>query len=285
MNKILVVPNLNADRGFKVGELVVNKLVALGMTPCVLSEGDIPEIAGATYFKEIPEDTELIVAVGGDGTVIDAAQIAIELDIPLLGVNAGKVGYLATVDPENLDLLSGLCSGEYKCQEKMLLCVKKHTSYGDDEHFERLALNDVVISHDNYFGISDFRVENGHGDHVEYRADGVIVSTPAGSTAYSLSAGGPVISHSLDCIMLTPVCPHSFFNRAIVYGADEMIKISNGAERALNVSIDGRLVSKLLLGESCTVKRSEKRLKMINFTEVNVFSTLSKKIKLLHDSV
>ena len=165
----------------------------------------------------------------------------------------------------------------------MLLTVKKHSVDGEDEISDRFAVNDVVVSHDNYFGISDFMVENQREDHVRFRADGIIVSTPQGSTAYSLSAGGPIISHTLDSITVTPVCPHSFFNRAIVYGPEEKIKISNVSDSLVNVSIDGRLFTKLEHGDFCVVEKSNKRFKMITFGESNVFSTLSKKIKSIQD--
>ncbi len=277
MKKIMLIPNGNADKDYVVTRLVLDKLISLDLSAYINIDIDYP---GVTACDRVPDDIDLIIVVGGDGSVIDAAQICVKLDIPLLGVNAGKVGYLATLDSENIEQLSGLLDNQYRCDGKLLLSVEKHSADGEAITFDRFAVNDVVVSHDDYFGISDFRVENSHGDHVEYRADGVIVSTPQGSTAYSLSAGGPVISHSLDCIMLTPVCPHSFFNRAMVYGPDEMIRISNAADRPLNISIDGRLSSKLLHEEYCIIKKSQKRLKMITFNESNVFSTLSKKIKL-----
>ena len=277
MNKILLIPNGNADKDFKVTRLVLDKLISLNLSVYISVQIDY---RGATVCDGVPEDIDLIIVVGGDGSVIDAAQLCVMRDIPILGVNAGKVGYLATLDPENIDLLSRLLTNEYGCEEMLLLSVEKHCCDGSIVTFNRLAVNDVVVSHDDYFGISDFRVENSHGDHVEYRADGVIVATPQGSTAYSLSAGGPVISHNLDSIMLTPICPHSFFNRAIVYGPDEKIKISNGADRPLNISIDGRLSSKLLPLEYCIIGRSQRRLRMISLNEGNVFSTLSKKIRL-----
>jgi NAD+ kinase len=161
----------------------------------------------------------------------------------------------------------------------MLLSVDKYSPSGNHESSARDAVNDVVISHDAYFGIAEFKLENSYGDRVVYRADGLILSTPAGSTAYSLSAGGPIIAHNLDSITVTPVCPHSFFNRSIVYGKDECIKISNSGDQVLNVSVDGRFFAGLGTGEWCVVKKSDSKLKMITFSENNVFATLFKKIK------
>lgn len=167
----------------------------------------------------------------------------------------------------------------------MLLTVERYSPEGVHEISGRDAVNDVVFSHEDYLGISDFKLENSNGDRLVYRADGLILSTPAGSTAYSLSAGGPIVAHGLDSITVTPVCPHSFFNRSIVYGKDECIKISNSGDAALNVSVDGRLFAKITAGEWCVVKKSSKRLKMLTFSENNMFSVLFKKIKVLNGTV
>lgn len=279
MKKAIVLPNITKDIDLFVTKKVVGDLLQLGMT-VYLDEQLM--IDGSTSYATPPLDAEVIIVVGGDGSVIDACRLAVDLDIPLLGINLGKVGYLTTLDPDNLDMLPRLLSGEYIISEKMLLSVEKH----EEENIiqsDRLALNDVIVSHDCYLGIADFKVENARGDIVSYRADGVVVSTPAGSTAYSLSAGGPVISHTLDSIMVTPVCPHSFFNRAIVYGPEERIKITNLSDITLNISVDGRLFSSLKKEEYCLINKSNKRVKILTFNESNLFTTLSKKIKLLHD--
>ena len=283
MRKVMVIPNPTKDVNLKVTEAVINKLSSLGFTPCLERKYSVEGLSGVDCFDTPSDEYEFIIVIGGDGSVIDASLVAVELNIPLLGINLGKVGYLVEVDPASFDKLDLLISGKFDVEEKMLLTVKKHSVDGEDEISDRFAVNDVVVSHDNYFGISDFMVENQREDHVRFRADGIIVSTPQGSTAYSLSAGGPIISHTLDSITVTPVCPHSFFNRAIVYGPEEKIKISNVSDSLVNVSIDGRLFTKLEHGDFCVVEKSNKRFKMITFGESNVFSTLSKKIKSIQD--
>ena len=285
MNKVFVVPNPKKDKELKVTLSVIKKLIEIGFLPYVERRYFSTEHAGVLLCDSCPSDAKIIFVIGGDGSVIDASKYAIEADIPIVGVNMGKVGYLATVEPENIDLFDRILTGDYKCEEKMLLCVEKYNIDGNSSSFDRLAVNDVVVSHDNYFGISDFKVENNGNDYVHYRADGVIVSTPQGSTAYSLSAGGPIISHSLDSITVTPICPHSFFNRAIVYAACEQIKISNASSDDLNISVDGRFLSKLGENEYCLIYTSNRKLKMISFSDGNVFSTLAKKIKTLDEKV
>ena len=283
MKNIIVIPNPNKDVGYKVTDAVVKKLTSLGFVTYLDEKYRDSGISCACFYSDTPS-ADLVVVIGGDGSVIDASRVALELNVPLLGVNLGKVGYMVELDPDKLDTLDLLVTGEYKVEDKMLLSVKKVSDNGEMLS-DRLAVNDIVISHDNYFGIADFKVENEQGDHVHYRADAVILSTPQGSTAYSLSAGGPIISHTLDSITVTPVCPHSFFNRAIVYGADERITVSNISDEKLNISIDGRLFDTLLKDESCVVSKGDKRISMITFSEKNVFSTLSKKIKSMHDVI
>ena len=181
---------------------------------------------------------------------------------------------------DELDLLLKLTKGEYVISDKMLLEIQIFKN-GICEKAERLAVNDVIISHSEYLGIADICLENSMEEAVKYRADAVILATPAGSTAYALSSGGPIISHNLDSITATPVSPHSFFNRSIVYGADEELKISNIGNTLLKVSIDGRLFDSLGNGDYCIVKKSKKRFKMLTFSKNSMFTTLFNKLKIL----
>lgn len=285
MNKIILVPNPNKDEGLKVTKRVIKKLISLDFA--VMVSKSFPELEkyGADLYEGIPEKAELVLVIGGDGSIIDASRIAIKYDIPLLGINLGKVGYLSEIEVDDIDSLARLTVGDYTIEYKMLLTVDKYSPNGTHESSARDAVNDVVISHDQYFGIADFKLENSYGDRIVYRADGVILSTPAGSTAYSLSAGGPIVAHDLDSITVTPVCPHSFFNRSIVYGKDECLKLSNSGNTLLNISVDGRFFANLAAGEWCVVKRSTTRLKMLTFSKNNMFSVLFKKIKAINGFV
>ena len=283
MKKAILLPNSIKDKELKITKATAEKLLMLGIIPYISSEHSECKIEGALFYNELPEDADIIIVVGGDGSVIEASRISLSLNLPILGINLGKVGYLAEIEPDSLDDLCALVSGEYKIDEKMLLSTVKIDAEGNRTSLEFLAVNDVVLSHESFLGICDFKIMSDRGDHVHYRADAVIISTPAGSTAYSLSAGGPIISHDLDAIMVNPVCPHSFFNRAILYNPDDRITITNTGDSALNISIDGRFCSRLLNGETCEVYRSLSRIKILTLSENNMFSTLSKKIKLLRD--
>ena len=284
MKRIMILPNPKKDTGLNVTRSVANKLLQLGfdvvMDECY-SEDGIPSVR----FSDCPEaDAELIIVIGGDGSVIDASLRAVKADVPILGINLGKVGYLSEVEPSEMAVLSKIKSGEYKVVERMLLSAEKYTAQGESISSSRLAVNDVIISNEAC-GIRSFEVENGQRDLIKYRADGVVVATPIGSTAYSLSAGGPVVSHNIDSIIVTPVCPHSLFNRSIIFEPSEFIRITNKSEADISVSMDGRAFTNLGCGECVVIKRSENRLKMLTFTENKMLSALFKKIRALEESV
>ena len=285
MKKIILIPNSNKDDGLSVTKNVIKKLISLDFGVLVSKDFLQLEKYGVSVYDGEPTEGDLVLVIGGDGSIIDASRVAIKLDIPLLGINLGRVGYLSEIEAYDIDSLSRLKTKDYSIEYKMLLSVDKYSPEGSHESSKRDAVNDVVISHGEYFGIADFKLENSYGDRIVYRADGLILSTPAGSTAYSLSAGGPVVAHDLDSITVTPVCPHSFFNRSIIYGKNECIKVSNSGESPLNISVDGRFFTNLAKDEWCVVKRSATKLKTLTFSKNNMFSVLFKKIKAINGFV
>ena len=282
MKHIAIIPNPKKDQGLSVTKNLTSKLLAFGAEVYIDEKHGAGLCDSVKRYTEFPKDAELIIVVGGDGSILDASVTAINNDIPILGVNLGKVGYLSEVEPDNFDILHRLFTGQYTVEEKMLLSASRVAS-GMVEKADRLAVNDVIISHDTFLGIADFTLENSAGDCVKYRADGLILSTPAGSTAYSMSAGGPIVSHDIDSIVATPICPHSFFNRSIIFKAAEEIRLKNNSENPLNVSVDGRYFTGIAHGEECIIKMAEKRLKILSFRENNMFSTLFKKMRILED--
>lgn len=284
MKKYILVPNPQRDIGLAVTRKIAEKLISLGCTVYAERLCEL-EGVGVILYDTPPSDAEMIIVIGGDGSVIDASMLAISLDIPLLGVNLGKVGYLTEAEPDNFALYDRLVSDDFSVENKLLLVTEHISADGNSVRCDRLAVNDVVISQDGYFGIAAFSVENSRAECVNYRGNGIIVATPVGSTAYSLSAGGPIIAHNLDSITVTPVCPHSFFNRSIVYEPSEVIKIENKGELALNISVDGRNFLSLECGEVCRVYSSRHKLKMITFKTNNMFSALFDKIKGTWESV
>ena len=276
MKRALIIPNLNNDKDHIVTSRVVEKLTSLGIISFI--DEEVAVVDGVTPYHDSIPVTDMVVVIGGDGSVIDASKYAIEMDIPLLGVNLGKVGYLTEVEPDGLSILDRLVSGDYRIEEKMLLHTEKC-----GKTIDRLAVNDVVISHESYLGIADFILTDSNQNSIRYRADGMILSTPQGSTAYSLSAGGPIMAHNVSGIIATAVCPHSFFDRSVVFDSGETINVKNDSCSNMNISVDGRLVCALLPGEVCTVRRADNNFKMVTFQENNMFSNLFRKMKILED--
>ena len=284
MKKIIVIANPSKDHGLGVTARVIEKLCEIGASVYIKDKCVWGNLVGVCSCSEFPDDADMIIVIGGDGSVIDASILAIKMNIPLLGVNLGKVGYLTEAEPDNLKLLDRLVSGDYTVEEKLLLTTEHHKADGSVATSERLAVNDVVISQDGYCGIASFVVENSRSECVRYRGNGIIVATPVGSTAYSLSAGGPIIAHNLDSITVTPVCPHGFFNRSIVYEPSEIIAVQNTGVSSLNISIDGRIFGMLSVGETCRIYASKHKLKMVTFTTNNMFTALFDKIKLFESN-
>ena len=280
LKRIYLSPNPKKDEGLETTFRIYDLLCGEGCT-VVCSSACIGYRADIHICDKCPSDSELIVVVGGDGSFIDASSDAIRLDIPIIGVNLGRVGYLSEVSPSDIEQLKRIITGDYTVSEKNLI----ETSFGADGEetiSERLAVNDVVISHTSYIEISDFVVSGNEGG-VRYRADGVVISTPQGSTAYSFSAGGPVVSHGTDAMIVTPIAPHSFFNRSIIFSAGDTLNIKNTGDSPMNISVDGRLIGKLLPSEKCKVACASEKLKVLTFKENNMFFNLFGKMQTVED--
>ena len=230
--------------------------------------------------ESFPADAELILVLGGDGTMLHAARTAIAHSLPMLGVNMGRVGYLASVECGELSLLSKLKDGELTEKEHMTLAVTVHKENGKEE-FVGYALNDVVV--DGKGHLADIRLYDGTHS-LDYRADGLIAATPTGSTAYSFSAGGPVMDEGMDAICITPVCPRSFFSRSLLFAPTSCLRIENTGVRdgALDVSIDGHTHLPLSYGESISVRRSDKGVRILSLKERKLLEVLCTKMDTRH---
>ena len=279
MKKIAVIPNANKDKELLVTNSVVEKLLSLDFSVYVHSSIEFNK-EGVTIYSEFPEGIDLIIVVGGDGSVIDASVLAIKHNIPILGVNLGKVGYLTEVEVDGLSELDNLVSGKYFIAEKMLLSVDFRSTEGV---CDRYAVNDIAISRDSLLHIADIKIEDSLDNVVKLRADGVILSTPQGSTAYSFSSGGPIVAHDVESILLTPISSHSFFNRSVLFNSSDEIQVTNIGELLLNISVDGRCVGSLGVGESCRISKAAMTVKFLTFTKNSMFSSLFKKMRILGD--
>lgn len=285
MRNFVIMPNAYKDPDYTVTRRVIKELMRLGGRIFLSND-----LRGKVYLRdihyysgEIPDEVEMILVIGGDGSVLDAAVYAIGADLPLLGINLGRLGYLAEMDLDDTSELSRLISGDYEIREHITFSVSL-VREGEEMHLVRQAVNDVVISQGTGDGLSEILVDDGVGNQLSYLADGVIVATPLGSTAYSLSAGGPVIDASLHAICVTPICAHSLFSRSVLFPVDYTITLKNCSAREgmMRLSVDGGDSYTLAPGEYACVRRSTKTLRMVTLKKQSALGVLGRKMQLLN---
>lgn len=212
--------------------------------------------AGLSLVEEGTPDC--VVAIGGDGTVLRAGAVAVERNVPICGINVGRVGYLAEYEPQEIDeLADALANDSYTLREHSVLEVE---SNGFSAH----AINDVVIEKVVSQRIINVEVEVNGRPLATYRTDGIVVATPLGSTAYSLSAGGPVVDPSIDAIILTPVAPHSLLTRAIVLTPDSVVSFTVTVDRPARINVDGRELTQVDPGGTASVRRAERSVSFVS---------------------
>ena len=254
--KIAVIPNFDKKDAAVYSEKILSVLhknhaeVLMHRKDAGLFEGVVP----CADHEDMISRCDLVIAVGGDGTIIHTAKHASQHAKPILGVNLGRLGFLADVEKEHLEELDKLFSGDYSIRKRMMLEI---TVQSDDGTRVYRALNDAVIS-GAQSKIFDFDLNvNGSGAY-HFRADGVILATPTGSTAFSLSAGGPVVDPDIECILFTPICPHSLFNRSTVFSAEKVLQISADSEYTGEVylTVDGETPVLLRSTDTVSICRS-----------------------------
>lgn len=230
-------------------------------------------------FEDINEavrTSDIVIAIGGDGTILRCAKFLMGTDTKLLGINTGTLGFMAGLEADELDKLSQLKTGEYDVSERMTIDVVIHEKDGDTVF---TALNEVSARSVS-FRISDFEVYSDGYLIGKYRADGVLFSTPSGSTAYALSAGGPVIEPDLECIEMTLICPHSLFSRATLFSAHRKLKLMDrtAGEDSIVISVDGELNKRIGENESIEIMRGRNNLKFVNLVGNSFHESLCRKM-------
>ncbi len=210
---------------------------------------------------DVTEDIEAdaIIAVGGDGTVLRAARRALERDLPLLGVNVGRKGFLADVEPAGLDAaLDRLAKGAYRISERMTVQARLDSGALD------VGINDVVIEKTNGQSLVSVEVHVDGEPFVNYHADGLVFATPTGSTAYNLSAGGPLVDPEVAALILTPVAPHSLFSKSLVLHPEAHIRCTVVADRPVAVTVDGRKLGVVRADSGVDIQRGSGRIRFLD---------------------
>lgn len=239
--KIGIVPNLTREKALDVTKNTINYLNELNIEYYFESQikNDLPlDINDSLFIDNLYKNVDIVVAIGGDGSFIHTAKSAAIHKKPVLCINAGNLAFLAGLEGNELHLIEKLITGDFTKDRRLLLEVTLENN--DNKQFVGYCVNDVVVARGNEIKLVDLDVLCNGRKINNYRADGVIISTPTGSTAYSWSAGGPVIDPELKCLMLTPICTHSPLNRSLVFNENEIITInSTRKNQELSISTDG----------------------------------------------
>ncbi len=274
---VAVLPNLDKRGSAQVVEKLGEILKKEGI------EAYLPDTVCSSNFKtaseaELYDIADVIITIGGDGTIIRYAKIAAQKGKPVLGINAGRMGYLANIEQNEIHLISKLKSGEYFVENRMMLGVELYENGNKINQFT--ALNDAVITSGFISRIIDISVSVGK-DTINYLADGLIVSTPTGSTAYSMSAGGPIIDPLTENMCVTPICSHSLSAKPILLGAQNEITLKSFSKKRTEIylTIDGRKVANVKPYSEIRITKSPDTVKLIRLNDRSFYKTLSIKFK------
>ena len=272
--KILIVYNKEKTEGIEIADRVSKVLTENGAETLITEFSK--EINSEKPYNNMLDKVDAVVVIGGDGTILRVAKSAAIHDCPILGINAGRLGYLASVDSSNLDILKRIVTGDYSVETRMMLKAEKIINSSVVDSCD--CLNDAVISKDSLSNVIDITLKIGN-DTINYRADGIIAATPTGSTAYSLSAGGPVIDPELQCMVLTPVCPHTLVARSVVLDAkhEVFIKVISNDSTSIQLSADGRKAYEIDNNTTVKISNSELKAKFIKLNDVSVYKVFSEK--------
>lgn len=284
--RVILSSNPYRDRGLKAAQEAkkildrenIETVMCLPFTPRKGERVEIPKgVTVSTLEKELPR-ADLLVCFGGDGTILHAARDATMHNVPILGVNLGSVGFMAELERTELSLLSLLGKGVHRTEERMMLDVRVVRS-GKVLH-ETLALNDAVISNGSMARVAELDVLADDELVTECTGDGVIVATPTGSTAYSMSAGGPIVEPTSACMIVTPVCAHQLSARAMVLGAERKVavQVPRSTKKHLFLSVDGGKAIRLAGGDRVEIARSARTTTLIRLSERSFYQIMRQKL-------
>lgn len=287
MKHFLIFTNRHKDKNLETTKRICSYLECKGQRTTVRAEeGDWKErMRGDTEEApaDIPRDVDCMIVLGGDGTVLQAARETKILHIPIIGVNLGTLGYMTEIEPANLEeALDRLIAGDYVQESRMMLNGRAFFEDGNSE--EGWALNDIVISRSGSLQIIRFNIYVNGQFLNRYNADGMIVTTPTGSTGYNLSAGGPLVEPKAKLMMLTPICPHTLNQRSIILSPEDVIEIEipkgrDGKVQTVEANFDGSHVIPLRTGDKIRIVQSEKTTEFIQLNQVSFLEVLHRKMR------
>jgi NAD+ kinase len=284
MDTFYVVTNYQKDPEFRTAGYIREYLEAKGKT-CYVQQKEMESRSGGykyTDAQQIPEGVDCVLVVGGDGTLLQAARDLVDLKIPLLGINMGTLGFLAEIEHRSIEpALDQLIAGDFLTESRMML---HGTAWHQNRYLQGdIALNDIVISRNGRLRVVDFNVYVGGVFLTSYFADGIIISTPTGSTGYNLSAGGPIVAPQASLILLTPIAPHTLNSRPIVLPDDAEIVIEIGSVHSADAdgaeaTFDGDTSVRLNAGDRIVITKSDRSVSMIRTKNTSFLEILREKM-------
>lgn len=284
--KIVLSSNPYRDKGLRVAmearrvleHAGAQTVLCLPFQPRKGDRLDLPRQVSLTLLdKELPT-ADLLICFGGDGTILHAARDATLHGVPILGVNMGSVGFMAELERSELPLLAPLAHGMYTIEERMMLDVK--VLRGDKLVSQDTALNDAVISKGSMARVAEMEVLADRVKVTAITGDGVIVATPTGSTAYSMSAGGPIVEPTSKSIIVTPVCAHQLTVRAMVLAPERVVTVQlpRGNRKYLYLSVDGGKAVRLTGGDRVEIRRSECATQLVRLADRSFYQVINQKL-------
>ena len=282
MNIITVISNTKKDPTLEFTKRAVEVLSCYADTIIIESSLPLENLSANIEYRDVDsvyDGTDAVVTVGGDGTILKIAPEISKRNIPVLGINLGRVGFMAEIEPDETDLLAKFFSSEYIIDSRMMLDVDVIRNNEKVHTFS--CLNDAVIMNGSISKMIELELFCNDSYVSTYHADGLIFSTPTGSTAYSLSAGGTVIDPALECILVTPVCAHSFYNsRPMVFSASSELSVRDVRIRDENtyLTLDGNTNVHLLINDFVRIKRSQYTTDLIRIKSTRFYNTVYNKL-------
>ncbi len=285
MKNVILTPNPYRDKNFHTVRTAVQILKEAGIQPrlCLPFEVDrsydLPkDLRFSRLDRELP-NADMVICFGGDGTILHMAKAATRRGIPILGVNIGTMGFMAELESTELDQLKRIASGDYTLDNRMMLDVTVQRDR--DIIFHDICLNDVVVTKGAVARIVHLEVKCDGVQAMESGGDGVIISTPTGSTAYNYSAGGPIVEPEAKNIIITPICAHEIGSRSIIASDKRVISVEmvRNARRNAYLSVDGGKALRLNMGDMATIKRSHLETKLVRLKDRSFYDVVNAKFK------
>ena len=285
MKQVILTPNPYRDKNFQTVRAAMKVLKDAGMEPrlCLPFEVDRSyELPKDLRFHKLDRElqtAELVICFGGDGTILHMAKAATRKNVPILGVNIGTMGFMAELESTELDQLARLAKDDYTLDKRMMLDVVVQRDR--DIIFHDIGLNDVVITKGAIARIAHLAVKCDGVEAMQCGGDGIIVATPTGSTAYSLSAGGPIVEPEASNILITPICAHDVMSRRIVASDKRVITVElvHNARRNAYLSVDGGKALRLNMGDVATIRRSNLETKLVRLKDRSFYDVVNMKFK------